>query len=131
MIVLLDSGIWISGLQFDGIPLKALEKALIEDEIAICDRIEEEITRVLTEKFGWHIRHVRQSLAIYTHNAIHAAATGRLKGMCRDAKDAIIFECAVNSDAKLIVSGDQDILTVGIYEGIRVVTARKYVSGAP
>ncbi|HEV2991458.1 MAG TPA: hypothetical protein VG759_23685 [Candidatus Angelobacter sp.] len=67
MIVLLDSGIWISGLQFDGIPLKALEKALVEDEIAICDQIEEEIARVLTEKFGWHVRYVMQSLAIYTH----------------------------------------------------------------
>ncbi|HEV2991459.1 MAG TPA: hypothetical protein VG759_23690 [Candidatus Angelobacter sp.] len=43
----------------------------------------------------------------------------------------MIFECAINSNAKLIVSGDQDILTVGIYEGIRVVTARKYVSGVP
>ncbi len=54
MIVVLDTNVWISALQFAklrGVPTRALEKAMSEDIIATCDEIEAEISRVLTEKF--------------------------------------------------------------------------------
>ena len=54
MIVVLDTNVWISALQFAkhrGTPTRALEKAMSEDVIASCQEIEAEILRVLTEKF--------------------------------------------------------------------------------
>lgn len=77
--------------------------SLTFQKVCFCDAL---IPCYPEQKFGWHIRYVTQSLAIYTHNAIQAPAPGRLKGMCHDAKDDMIFEWAVNSHAKLIVSGD-------------------------
>lgn len=56
MIVVIDTNLWISALQFAkrrGTPVLALEKALNEDTIATCDEIDAEIVRVLTEKFSW------------------------------------------------------------------------------
>ncbi len=56
MIVVLDTNVWISALQFAkdrGTPTRALEKAMSEDVIASCTEIEAEIQRVLTQKFLW------------------------------------------------------------------------------
>ena len=35
--------------------------------------------------------------------------------------------CAVEGEADYIVSGDQDLLVLGEYEGIQVVTPRQFV----
>lgn len=54
MIVVIDTNVWVSGLQFAqkrGVPTRALEKAMSEDTLAICDEIEAEILRILIENF--------------------------------------------------------------------------------
>ena len=56
MIVVIDTNVWISALQFakrHGTPTLALEKAMSEDVIATCDEIDAEIVRVVREKFSW------------------------------------------------------------------------------
>ena len=62
---------------------------------------------------------------------LRAPVHGTLQGICRDSKDDMIFECAINSHARFIVSGDKDVLTVRSYQGIRAVTAREYVDRVP
>jgi predicted nucleic acid-binding protein len=42
-------------------------------------------------------------------------------------KDDALVACAVEGDAGYIVSGDQDLLVLGEYEGIEVVTPRWFV----
>ncbi len=129
MIVVLDSGIWISALHFGGTPLVALEKAFTEDRVAICDQIQEEVMQVLWKKFGWEMSRIEESLGIYLQDVIRASVQGTLRGACRDVKDDMVVECAVNAGANLIISGDSDLLTVGNYQGVRVVTARNYLEG--
>lgn len=50
MIVVLDSGVWVSALAFGGTPRQVVEKALACDQVAICDLIQNEVTRILVEK---------------------------------------------------------------------------------
>ena len=50
-----------------------------------------------------------------------------LPGVTRDAKDDAVVACAVEGKADYIVSGDQDLLALGEYHGIRVVTPRQFV----
>jgi putative PIN family toxin of toxin-antitoxin system len=131
VIVVLDSGVWISALHFGGTPLVALEKALSVDEVAICDQIVSEISRVLVEKLTWDRERVRESFSLYGHVLQYATVSGELHGICRDSKDDMVFECAINAGATLIVTGDRDLLAVQTYEMIRVVTPRTYVEGVP
>jgi putative PIN family toxin of toxin-antitoxin system len=51
----------------------------------------------------------------------------RLPGVTRDPKDDAVVACAREGEADYIVSGDQDLLTLGEYEGIQVVTPRRFV----
>lgn len=130
MIVVVDSGVWISALHFGGTPLAALEKALTEDRVAICDQIEQEVARVLSRKLGWEVRRVEESLGIYFQDLIRVPVPGTLHGACRDSKDDFILECALIAGASLIVSGDKDLLALASFQGVRVVSAADYVRGA-
>jgi len=129
VIAVLDSGVWISALHFGGTPLAAVEKALTEDRVAICDQIEEEVVQVLCQKFDWERSQIEESLEMYLQDAIRVSVPGALRGACRDTKDDMVVECAVNAGANLIVSGDKDLLTLGNYQGVHVVAARDYVRG--
>ena len=50
-----------------------------------------------------------------------------LPGITRDPKDDFVVACAKEGEADYIVSGDQDLLVLGEYEGIQVVTPRQFV----
>ena len=129
MIVVIDTNVWISALQFAkrrGTPTLALEKAMSEDVIATCDEIDAEIMRVLTEKFSWE-RH-RATLALQTIQArsIRVKIQGTIK-VCRDPADDMFLECAALAKANLLVAGDKDLLTLGAYMGTRIITPAEYL----
>jgi uncharacterized protein len=127
VIVVVDSGIWISAIEFGGIPAAALELVLLNDELAICDEIEEEILRVLALKFGRDPELIRNRLAPTWNQAIHVTITGEVKGICRDPNDDVILECALKSGAAVILSGDKDLLSLQTYQSTQIMTARQYV----
>lgn len=68
------------------------------------------------------------TLAVYLARAKIVEPKGTVKGVCRDPKDDMLFECAVLGSADYIVSGDKDVLDVGSYQGTQILTARQYLS---
>jgi putative PIN family toxin of toxin-antitoxin system len=127
VIVVFDSGIWVSAMEFGGTPLEAVIRAIAQDRFAVCDQMEEEVVRVLTRKFGWEAQRVQADLAFYWLEALHVELKGTVTGVCRDPKDEPILECAERAKAERIVTGDHDLLSLAAYRGIRIVTAREYV----
>ena len=130
MIVVFDTNVWISGLQFarhDGVPTRALEKAASQDTIATCPEIETEIHRVLTGKFLWEPVRVQAALNIILARAIHVTLEGTVKA-CRDPNDNMFLECALRAQADLLVAGDKDLLVLERYESTRIITPAAYVN---
>jgi len=80
VIVVLDTNIWISALQFarrGGTPAQALAKAMSEDVIASCAEIEAEIFRVLTHKFLWEPNRAHTALGTVLARAIQLTSWNR------------------------------------------------------
>ena len=127
LILVVDSGVWISALHFKGTPLLAIEQMWAQHQIAVCMPILGEIHAALVGKFGWTNMEVEEALAFYLTGAIRVLLSGDLRGICRDPNDDMIFECAVRANASVIVSGDKDLLAVKTYEGIRVLTPREFL----
>ena len=46
--------------------------------------------------------------------------------LSRDPDDDKFIECAIDAKAMYIVSGDQDLLDVGTYEGVEIITAAQF-----
>jgi putative PIN family toxin of toxin-antitoxin system len=48
--------------------------------------------------------------------------------ICRDAKDNKFLELAVNGDVQFIITGDQDLLVLTPFRGIKIITPELLVS---
>jgi uncharacterized protein len=129
VIVVIDTNVWISALQFAkgrGTPTLVLERAMREDVIATCDEIDAEIVRVLTEKFFWEQQRATSALQAILARAVRVKIRGRVK-VCRDSGDDMFLECAALAKADLLVAGDKDLLSLGEYKGTRIVTPSEYL----
>jgi putative PIN family toxin of toxin-antitoxin system len=130
VIVVLDTNVWISALVFAkgfGKPTQALEKAMSLDVIATCDEIEDEIARVLTEKFSWEMRRAHLALETVLARSMRVRLRGTVK-RCRDPHDDMFLECATLADASMLIAGDHDLLVLKTHGRTRIVTPAEYVS---
>ncbi|MBX3320904.1 MAG: putative toxin-antitoxin system toxin component, PIN family [Nitrospira sp.] len=127
--VVLDTNTLISGVLLHGsVPGQAVRKAITEDLILMSENSLFELADVLSrKKFDRYLRvedreefvrlvlRVTEMVPIVT--AVHA---------CRDKSDNRILEVAVNGNAALIVSGDQDLLMLNPFRGIPVLKPGEY-----
>ena len=70
---------------------------------------------------------MRAQLKMMLEDAIRVTITGSITGICRDPNDDFILECAVTGNADLIVTGDKDLLALGSFEGVAILTPREYL----
>jgi predicted nucleic acid-binding protein len=82
MIVVLDTSVWISALEFGGIPDLALVRAPSMDQVAISDFIRTEIMRVLTGKFSRDPAELESQLDELFVQAFFVEVTGEITGIC-------------------------------------------------
>ncbi len=95
--------------------LNELERVLHYPRIAKRHRLSAERIRGFIEDLA--------RLAILTPGKI------RLAVIKEDPSDNRYLECALEGEADCIVSGDQHLLEVGEYRGIRILTPKEFLAG--
>lgn len=128
MLITFDTGIYVSAMQFGGTPKEAIVLAVLMDTIVFCDQLVDEVVRVMQDKFELSSEETESRLASYLSEAICINVTGKVSGICRDPKDDFILECAQTGNADLIVTGDKDLLSLKLFNGIQIVTPRQYLN---
>lgn len=106
----------------------AVDIGVVKSKIAICDEIAAEVRRTLTEKFSWTPTELEDDFDRLIFEALRVPIRGNIRGICRDPKEDMVLECAVNSNADLIVTGDRDLLVLQTYQRVRIITCRRYLS---
>jgi putative PIN family toxin of toxin-antitoxin system len=126
--VLCDTNILVSAFIAGGPPSRVVESAIDgRIELLIASPVIEELERVLTTKLGLDSKRVREITALLNELASSqllppATAPAPVTG---DPDDDLILACAVRGQVDLLVSGDhRHLLPVGVYEGVRIVTAQ-------
>ena len=130
MIVVFDSGVWISAIARRGVPLAAITHGLETDSVLTCAELEDEVVRIMNEKFGIDGEQMRERLGGLLEKSARIVVTGRISGICRDPKDDFILECAEAGEANMIVTGDKDLLSLANYGTIEIVTPRQNLDRA-
>lgn len=51
----------------------------------------------------------------------------KIKNICRDSDDDKFIACAVSASADFIVSGDKDLLDVGKYKSVKIISASEFL----
>lgn len=76
--------------------------------------------KTLSRKFGWSGARSRESYLPLWAEARWVSPAARVT-VVRDIDDNHVIDCAVEAGARLIVSGDRDLLHVGWYGAIEII----------
>ncbi len=125
-----DTNIFISAF---AIPGSRAETALIKVveghvQLAISQAIIHEILDVLARKFDRN-REELARVAVYLSEVTEVVLPRRRLKVLRDEPDNRILECAVTAKAEMIVTGDQAMLDLREYRGIRIMSLRDFLAG--
>ena len=129
MKVVLDTNLRVSGIFYSGAP-STIVSAWIDDQfdLVVSTEIVEEY-RSVAERIALKVPGIELD-RVLDRIALHALLVlpTKLPGdACTDRDDIKFLECAVASRADCIISGDRALLRASGYEGILVVTPRRFV----
>ena len=120
--VVFDTNVWISAVGFNGRVRSLLNPDHDEKfEVAVSPSILEETARILK---GPKFRFSPEALAAAERTIRKIAKlvrpTEQLEVVKADPDDDRVLECAVESGAQIIVSGDRHLLDLGSFRDIRI-----------
>ncbi len=127
MKVVLDTNVLISAIFWGGKPIELFEHAINEriSFYATTDIMHEYFR--LIEKIGkgkeGHINAWKMKLM----DIVNIVETNVEITDCRDPKDNMFLECAVSAGAKVIVSGDNDLLVLNPFRGISILKVNEFL----
>ena len=134
MRVVLDANVLVSAiLSPRGTPAQILNAWRAEQfDLVISDAILAEIGRVfrypkIAKRHRWSAEQLQAFLDGLAHVAILTPGALTLVVITEDPPDDRYLECAVEGEAAYIVSGDQLLLRLGVYQGIPILTPRAFL----
>lgn len=122
-----DTTVFVSALNFGGVPNEVLNQCQA-DAFILClsQSIIDELHSVLVNRFEWTEEDLEETLYPILSLAEIVEPT-RVITASRDPYDDHVLACAVEARADVIVTGDNDLLTLGTFEGIRILTPRQFL----
>lgn len=132
-----DTNVFVSAFLFHdrgGVPVELLHR-LAEGRftLVLCRALLEELTDVLTrdpsvgERYGYTPEMVALYLTTLEAHADFAEPPMPVAPISRDPSDDIVVATAVTADAPYVVTGDNDLLSLGTYESVSIVTPRQFL----
>ena len=127
MRIVVDTNVLISGIFFGGFPRRILT-SIINKQLTACATTEiineyEEIVEEVIDRKQGHLNRTILAPLIQTMEIIEPVSHIEV---CRDPDDDKFLECAKDSHALYVVSGDKDLLFIEKYENIQIVTAKDF-----
>ncbi|GBE94082.1 putative toxin-antitoxin system toxin component, PIN family [Nostoc cycadae] len=127
--IIIDTNLWISFLTGKG--LKELNNLLIEEtiQVVISEEILEEIILVTQRpKLQKYFPRNKVDELIQILRAIGLFVTITTEvSICRDPKDNYLLALAKDSAANFLVTGDQDLLVIKIFENTEIITYQEFL----
>lgn len=124
-----DTNIYVSALQFGGLPLRLLDYAADgRVRLHISEAILGEMVRVLRDKFGWQEPALRDAGTILEACTQRVVPTHTVDLITADPSDNRILECASAAKSDYIVTGDKrHLLPLGSYNRIPIVMVAPFI----
>lgn len=134
MKVLLDTNIWISGLLWGGNPRQIIQLALSEQIVIYSSKILiDELQATLA--YPKLLRRLEKLAITAEELLVEVAGITQLSqpvtiselDQLRDPKDKIVLETALGVPVEVIVSGDEDLLILGEFRQIPILTTKQFL----
>jgi len=131
--VVIDTNVFVSGLNFKGKPREILD-LIWKEEIKVCISafILRELEKVLEEVFGWDKERIGSTVERIKDKTIEVQPKVKISVIKEKNDDNRILECAVEGNAQYIVSGDKHhLLSLSEYQGINILSPAEFLEIIP
>ena len=128
MKVVIDTNIWVSyllGSLLQGIDEKILSK---EIEIVVSDEMLKEISEVPSRpKFKniFTVKRIKEIFSLLDSYAVVVSPSQKVDA-CRDEKDNYLLEVALEGGADYLITGDEDLLVLDPFHGIKIIRPKDF-----
>jgi len=129
--VVIDTNVLISGLlSTTSTPAQAVEKAVTNAQlVATTATLRELMEKLQSSKFDRYVRPERRdALLERVASLVEMIEVLQPVRASRDAKDDKFLDAAVNGRARVIVTGDKDLLGLSPFRGIVILTPADYLA---
>jgi len=128
MKVVFDTNILVSALVFPGGRGEAALRRIIEEQdlLVISKPILDELLGILARKFSRDAEELAH-VAVFLSDLALSVKPRRKLQVVKDEPDNRILECARAGHAEAIVTGDHALLSLGEYNGVRIISLRDYL----
>lgn len=126
MRVVLDSNVLRAAFATHGLCEAIVLACIDRHDLILWDAIAEEVRRHLAGKFKLPRDRVRRNVEFLRENATFVVPREVPASACRDSADCAILGTAVAGRADCIVTGDADLLVLGRYEHVRILSPRDF-----
>lgn len=126
-----DTNVLVSALLFEtSVPGRGFFTALTVGDILISQPLINELANVLARpKFDRYVdSSAREKFLVELVRKSQLTGITRSIAICRDATDNMLLEVATCGGASCIVSGDEDLLILDPFEGVRILTPSDFLA---
>jgi len=126
--VLFDTNVLLAAFLTDGICAKLLTRARKRRfDLFLCPCILNEFKRIISKKSKAGREETAAAVALL-HEAVQTMVEPDIAvhDVCRDPDDDHVLACARAAAVHYLVTGDADLLVLGEFEGIRIVSPRDF-----
>ena len=126
MKVALDTNVLVSAFATRGLCADVLNIVLAEHQLIVGTTVLAELEKVLRVKIRAPARLIAEVLTLLRDEGQVVGAAARLEVALRDASDVAVISEAVAGGADVLVSGDRDLLEVGLGLPMAVLSPRDF-----
>jgi putative PIN family toxin of toxin-antitoxin system len=124
--LVLDTNVLLAAVLTDGLCRDLVKKRVTAHDLFTSPELLDELADQLREKFALDPNEI-PLVAVYRERATSVPAPALPQPICRDSDDDQVLATAMAAKADVIVTGDQDLLVLGKYAGIRILSPRQWL----
>jgi uncharacterized protein len=128
--VVFDTNVLVSALLTDSLPRRAVLQVAVNGILLASHSTLAELEEVLfREKFArWLSFDVRRDILTRYREMVEVVPIVSSVRICRDLRDDKFLDLAVDGKASAIVTGDDDVLALDPFQGIRILTPGDFLA---
>ena len=126
MRVVLDTNVLIAAIAADGLCRDLVRRRVIAHDLITSEPLLAELSAVLTEKFRLEANDM-PLFSAYRNRAEIVVSKPLSERVSRDRDDDVVLATAIAGKADVIVSGDANLLTLGVHAGSRLLSPRSFI----
>ena len=123
-----DTNILFSATGWRGNPFQCVERARAgEIQVVTCPELIQELAEKLEARLHFSAEQVAETLADYLGFLRVVQIPKLLNVVSRGPEDNMVLECAIEARAQYVVSGDNDLLVLNEFRGIKIARASGFL----